>query len=144
MVNLCQLGTGCFGCCGRDYTCKEDILNHIKKNMLEHANSSDPVKFMDRQKGLHSSGVCRNIGFKDDKLVCLVHPKVIGREIRKKHCDHDYLCKTMKVFLKWDKEQQDRFIAFIEEKHFEWYEYSIKIDDDSLLKEFTQQQLLLK
>ncbi len=136
MVNLCQWGTGCFGCCGHSYKDKESVLEDIRKNMVEYQFREDDYEFMVRSGFLRVSGVCRNVGLKDEKIICLIHPEVIGTEIRESYCQNHYLCLTMREFMKWDEKKQKLFIEFLEKKKLDWYAYSINMDNDSLLKEF--------
>ena len=96
---------------------------------------------MTRTTELRNSGICANLIFKDGKFFCPGHPALhSGKDYREvdKDCERDEHdgCKTFILFQKWDKEMQNKFIDFIKSKNLDSYTYSIKMDNDSLLKEF--------
>jgi len=130
------------GCCGHDFVSKEKIKEAVKKNASEFNEfgwtERELVKFRDRAlpRDLRD-GVCRNLIEKDGRFICPLHPKQNkGRDLREGHCDVDYLCQTAKEFSGWSKEKQERFLEFIKSKKLNNLDYSIKMDDDSLLEGF--------
>ena len=78
-----------------------------------------------------------NIVLIKGKIFCPLHPKKNkGQDLRKNHCDIDFLCPTAKKFQKWSKKRQKEFLDFIKSKKLDVVEYSLKMDDGELLKEF--------
>lgn len=145
MEILCQteeLGLSCFGCCGNDYNHKRKLMKDIRKNTWQFNNK--PIKlFMTRTTELRSSGICANLVFKDGKFFCPGHPALHeGRDYRKLDLDcekeKDDGCKAYILFQSWSKEKQQKFLDFIKSKKLDSYTYSIKMDNDSLLKEFEE------
>ena len=137
---LCQYdGKGCFGCCGRDFKSKQDIEKDIKQNTHEFLYHNDMVRFRDRKEklNLRPSGVCRNIVIMDERVLCPLHPKMNkGEDLREGHCDINYLCKTAKIFNSWNKRRQRKFLRFVKRQKLDWIDYSIKMDNGTLLREF--------
>jgi len=144
MVILCQLkelGLSCFGCCGNSYSNKKKLMRDIKKNNLEFDNKKSLTKFMSRTKELRSSGICANLVFQDKKFFCPGHPALNNnRDYRNldPDCDKEYVCKTFGLFQEWSKEKQKQFLDFLKEKIFDSFSYSIRMDNNSLLKEFEE------
>lgn len=126
------------GCCGHDFGSLKEVKWAIKRNTIEFKKIKDLTVFRDRAgKWDLRSGVCRNIVMIGDKVFCPLHPaRNSGRELRKGHCEINYLCETAKKFLKWDKKKQRKFLKFISDKKLDCIEYSIGIDNGSLMKEF--------
>lgn len=144
---LCQLNGGCMGCCGHDFTSKEKIGQTIRKNTLEFQKlnpqtKEDLISFRDRAPIWDlPNGVCRNLIEKDHQFLCPLHPlQNAGKDFRKDHCDINYLCRTTKEFNTWDKTTQQRFIQFVKQKNLDNLDYSIQMDNNSLLKEFKSSQ----
>lgn len=135
---LCQLNGGCMGCCGHDFESKQKIEEAIKKNTLEFNQLKEElIKFRDRTHPSDlRSGVCRNLIQENGKIFCPLHPALNKTDLREKHCDINYFCKTAKEFEKWDQKKQEAFIRFIKKKNLDNITYSIKMDDNTLLKEF--------
>jgi len=79
-----------------------------------------------------------------EKAVCGLHPfQNKGDDLRDAVCDKEYLCKAFYFFLKvFDDEQRKRFLEFLRAKYADWYEYSIKMDDNSYLNEFLDKEKL--
>ncbi len=141
-----SLKLSCFGCCGQDYTTKKEILARIKRNTKELEASEDMISFRDRAQETAACGICTNVVFleKDKKIVgCPLHPSLNeGKDLREGYCQIDHLCKAAEKFMHWDDEMKQKFLDFIAlkaEKGMGWYEYSIGMDDDTLLKEFKDQ-----
>ena len=139
---LCQLNNGCMGCCGHDFISKEKIKEVVEKNSKEFKfrnpqSEEEFIKFRDRTHStdLHH-GVCRNLIDEVVKLLCPLHPHKRRNDLRVGHCNINYMCETAKKFEKWDEEERRKFISFIEEKNLDHLDYSIQMDNDSLLKEF--------
>ena len=40
----------------------------------------------------------------------------------------------------WDDAKRQRFLDFVDSLKLDWFDYSIKMDDDSLLKEFEKKE----
>lgn len=149
---LVELGLSCFGCCGFDFTSKEEMKEAIDKNTFEFqdfVNEKDITLidlkgFKERTPSgtLRLCGICYNLTWfdRDKRLVfCPLHPKAGDYEcsdLRLGHCNPDFMCKTAFEFRRWSKDNQDRYIRFIKEKDLDWYDYSILTENDSLLKEF--------
>ena len=127
------------GCCGYDFGSVAKVKEAIRKNTIEFRKMNSLEEFRDRVgKWDLRSGVCRNVIMSRGKVFCPLHPaKNKGRELRKDHCDINYLCLTAKRFLKWDRKKQKEFLKFISDKKLGCVEYSIGIDNGKLLKEFS-------
>jgi len=147
MVILCQMpeiGLSCFGCCGNNYANKKKLMRDINKNTLEFDNKKSTSQFMTRHKELRSSGICASLILKDDKFFCPGHPAInSGRDYRNldPDCDKDFLCKTFGLFQHWDEDKQKKFLEFLKEKKdsgMDIFTYSIRMDNNSLLKEFEE------
>ena len=141
---LCRLNGGCMGCCGHDFLSKEKVKAAIRKNTSEF-NQINPrteeefLKFRNREdKSNLRNGVCRNLIEDDGCYLCSLHPTVHrGKDLRIGHCDVNHLCQTAKVFAAWSDEKKRRFITFIENKKITNLDYSLLMDNDGLLKEFS-------
>lgn len=145
-LNLCQpeeLGLSCFGCCGHSYKSKQDIRDSIRKNSVEFRHTSTAKQFRDRadKNILSASGICKNVVMVDGQVLCPLHPSVNGQDLRRGHCDIDYLCSAQKEFKTWPHETQKMFIKFIKRKDLDVMTYSLGMDNDSLLKEFKEKHL---
>jgi hypothetical protein len=133
------------GCCGRDFPGKGKIEEAIKKNTAEFyelnpKTEEELLAFRDRRPASDlRNGVCRNLIEDKEKLFCPLHPKRNnGKDLRKGHCDVDYFCKTAKIFMTWSEEKQQKFVKFIEDKKLDNINYSIMMDRNRLLEEFTK------
>jgi oligoribonuclease (3'-5' exoribonuclease) len=146
MVVLCQLnelGLSCFGCCGNTYSHKKKLMRDVRKNTLEFENKKSLKSFMSRTKDLRLSGICANLVFEDEEFFCPGHPALHnGRDYRDidPDCHKGHLCKAYNYFQTWNKEKQQKFLDFIKSKNLDSYTYSIKMDNDSLLKEFEKKK----
>jgi len=132
------------GCCGHDFESKEKIQEAVFKNNLEFKHA-DPkteeefIQFRDRRPSRDlRNGVCRNLVEEKGCYLCPLHPARHGKDLRIGHCDTDYLCRTAALFEKWSEEKKKKFVAFVEAKKLDNTEYSILMDNNSLLKEFTE------
>ncbi len=151
--NLCQipeLGLSCIGCCGGELAEKERVLEDIKKNTLELSTFSNLKDFINRcpPEQLRDSKICRNITFigfdkksRNVLIGCPAHPDFSGdtSDDRENHCDVVHLCKITQAFNCWDEKKKRAFFSFLEKEvktGLDWYEYSIKMDNDALLIEF--------
>jgi len=144
---LCQLNGGCMGCCGHDFESKEKIKQAVFKNNLEfkHANpktEEEFVQFRDRRPNMDlRNGVCRNLIEEKGCFLCPLHPaRHQGKDLRIGHCDTNYLCNAAKAFETWDEEKKKKFLDFISCKKLDNVSYSILMDNNSLLQEFTEQE----
>ena len=146
---LCQLYRGCMGCCGHDFPSTERIQKAIDSNTKEFVKANpqtkeDFLKFRDRRYKMDlRNGVCRNLIAEQGCFLCPLHPtrhenekRVTKEDLRKGHCDINYLCRTAKEFQGWSKEKQKDFLQFVDAKKLTNLEYSMKMDKDFLLKEF--------
>jgi len=143
---LCQFNGGCMGCCGHDFGSKKNIKLAIAKNTVEFKalnpkTNPELMSFRDRFYIMDlRDGVCRNLIEVNDKFFCPLHPACNGgRDLRQGHCDTAYMCQTAKQFAIWDREKQRQFMSFITKKKLDNIDYSIGIDNGSLMKEFTHQ-----
>jgi len=144
-TELCQLdGRSCFGCCGRKWGTKEEVLVQIGTNTKELAEIKDRMQFRlraDPDDVPH--GTCRNLVFdkENEHALCPLHPaQNNGADLRVGHCDINYLCKTAKQFNKWDREKQDKFIAFLRKYNHDLYDYSMHMDQNIYFKEFKKEE----
>ncbi|MBI2662030.1 hypothetical protein HYX11_01060 [Candidatus Woesearchaeota archaeon] len=141
---LCQQNGGCMGCCGHDYPSAEKINEAITLNTNEFHRANPQTKqeflaFRNRTELYNLRfGVCRNlILLPSGRLGCPLHPFLHnGKDLREGHCDINYLCKTAKKFSVWKPEKQHAFLNFIKSKNLNNIEYSLQIDNDSLMNEF--------
>ena len=140
MISLCQFKQGCFGCCGNNYTSEKDVVNTIWKSTGELKLSSSPKEFRDRfpKELVSSSGLCKNfVKFEDGNFGCGIHPARVGLpDLRIGHCDHDYLCQTMRTYLSWDDNQKQKFLDWLEKNNLSLYDYSLGMDEGTLLTQF--------
>ncbi|MBT7902669.1 hypothetical protein HN587_02325 [Candidatus Woesearchaeota archaeon] len=154
--NLCHvLDLSCIGCCGSKFSSKSTVAKGIQSNTLEFKRVvNDPLdleslkSFRDRhpKKKLHESGICRNLVYNpnSDRIFCPIHPEQCGvdhrhGDLRTGHCDILHVCKAAFMFELWHDEKKKEFIKFLRKKRskgLSWYEFSQKMDDDSLLYEF--------
>lgn len=140
---LCQLNGGCMGCCGHSFVSKDKIQEAVSENTKEFKslNPSTEEKFIvfrdRRQKMDLRDGVCRNLVNEKGNFFCPLHPvRHQGKDLRVGHCDINYLCRTAKTFEGWDEIKKRKFLRFIESRKMDNITYSMKMDDNSLLKEF--------
>tara|TARA_Y100000310_G_scaffold225132_1_gene227147 strand:- start:501 stop:947 length:447 start_codon:yes stop_codon:yes gene_type:complete len=142
---LCQLNGGCMGCCGHSFPSNEKIKEAVKKNSQEFEEinpiSKDEFKmFRDRESpGNLRNQVCRNLIVREGQFFCPLHPNLHDQEdLRKGHCEPEYLCKTAQKFSLWDKKKQRDFIEFIDYKKMDNVTFSVRMDLGMLLKEFEE------
>ncbi len=142
MKVLCQYKQGCFGCCGNHYTSEKDVVNTIWKSTEELKTSSSPKEFRDRfpKELVASSGICKNfVKFEDGTHGCGIHPARVGLpDLRIGHCDENYLCQTMRIWLSWDDKAKQKFIDWLDGQYFSLYTYSMGMDQGTLLKEYIE------
>lgn len=142
MVNLCQLEElklSCFGCCGREHGTKKEVGEALVKNTFSYDNAKDKKEWGKRMEGyIRECGICYNLIKRGNEVFCPLHPyRNYGKDIRDNVCEKDYRCKAVFLFEeKWDDETRKKFIGFIKSKHLDWYSYSIKMDNNSLVEEF--------
>lgn len=143
---LCQQNGGCMGCCGHDYPSAQKIKEAIEINTQEFHQANpktdeELLKFRNRCELYNLRfGVCRNlIILPTGQIGCPLHPFLHnGKDLREGHCDINYLCITAKIFTTWSAEKQQAFLNFINNKHLNNIEYSLQIDNETLLKEFSK------
>lgn len=87
------------------------------------------------------NGVCRNLIEEKGRLICPLHPsRHNGKDLRKGHCDINFLCKAAKEFAGWDKRKRERFLQFLQDKKVDSIDYSLKMENNSWLEEFNLQE----
>ena len=143
---LCQLNGGCMGCCGHGFGPKEKIKETILQNTAEFrqmkpCSEEELIKFRDRAHQWDlPNGVCRNLIEENGQFLCPLHPaRNGGKDLRESHCDINHLCQTAREFNLWGQEMKERFVEFVKKKNLDNLDYSVMIDNNSLLKEFKQQ-----
>jgi hypothetical protein len=162
-INLCWLPNGliCIGCCGFDFASelsknmKKAFIKALLQNTEEYEKcNKDSIVFKGIYKSydLHECGLCRKL-IVDDKLpekelmneprlkiTCPLHPACNqGKELRKGECDPRYMCRTQRLFhLEWNEEKQKRFVDFVMSRNLDWFDYSVQMHTNSLLKEFSE------
>jgi hypothetical protein len=146
--DICVIGELiCMGCCGNNYTNREELTEGIKKNTKEYHSYSSKKEFMKRSHAdsVRKSGVCRNVIFsdkKETKVMCPLHPAFNeaneAKDLRENHCDIYYLCKAAFCFSMWNEKKKNKFIEFIKSKKPDWYEFSMGMDSDAFLNEFEE------
>lgn len=148
---LCQINSGCMGCCGNNFQSNRSVRRAIHKNTMEFKyarakTEEDYIKFRDRAGSRDLRfGVCRNLISveKEDgslQYLCPLHPTLhSGKDLRVDHCNIHYLCKTAKAFGSWDKEMQEMFLDFVKRKEFDNLDFSLWMANSKLLDEFELQ-----
>jgi hypothetical protein len=138
MENLCQFGKfSCFGCCGFDFGSKGEIKKTLLKN-TELLKKLGIGNFCSREtRYVEGSGVCAHLIFENGKVFCPCHPlQNDGEDLREKRCDKYHECETVIEFKKMSEEDQKKFLEFVRKKNLDWYDYSLAMRKDVLLKEF--------
>ncbi len=143
-MNLCRYGPKCFGCCGVEFEKKkEEIIEQVEVNTKELKNFEDLKKFRERHGPLFKDNgdpykMCRNIcKLKDGSVGCPLHPAVNNRkDFRGNYCYSSFMCSTVEEFKSWNERRQKKFLAFIDFKKLDTYDYSMMMDSDALLNEF--------
>ena len=111
-------------------------------------------EFRDRELSQNlRNGVCRNLiqinnqevqtnNKPSCQFLCPLHPTrhKSKEDLRLGHCDIHYLCKSAKIFKDWDKKTQEEFLNYIKTKQLSNIQYSLKMDDNSILEEFQHLQ----
>jgi|APSaa5957512622_1039677.scaffolds.fasta_scaffold198754_1 hypothetical protein len=140
---LCQLNGGCMGCCGNNFVSVKKIEEAIRKNTLDFVAMSPKEKeeFQCFRNRANSSqlrhGVCMNLISRKGKNFCPLHPACHdGQDLREGHCDINFLCKSAKEFAKCDSSKQNEFIDFIKSKKLSSIEFSVRMDNGQLWKDF--------
>lgn len=139
-VNLCNWEKfSCFGCCGFDFASRGKIENKLKEQ-AELWKKLGTKKFSEREISyVEKEGICGHQVLVDGKVFCATHPAVYknkGKDYREPRCIKEHLCKTYQEFLNWEEEKQNRFLEFLRKKNLDWYDYSIGMDNNSLIEEF--------
>lgn len=153
-TDLCHIDNmTCFGCCGHHFTSKKDIERALILNTLtyiKHRDDEKPIKdFRDRSKLIRSCGICFNLvllDFEKDKkarkIGCPLHPKLNnGKDLREGYCEIDHLCKAAFMFNEFDDNMKEKFLKLIKSKNLDWYDYSLKMDNNELINEFLSNPL---
>lgn len=159
-INLCFLPNDlrCMGCCGLDFAkdlsedVKVEFIKSLKKSTEELKQYQDKLSFKKRvePEDLHDCGMCKQLVIEDEepveelvkkkhlKTYCPLHPmQNDGKEMRQGECDPKFMCETQKMWHKeWDENMKEMFYDFVKQKDLDWFTYSRKMHDDSLVKEF--------
>lgn len=145
--DVCIIGDAvCIGCCARKLGSREEIIRAVTKNTKDFFEIKDMHEFKERYfpGDVHGCGLCRNLIFIEKSIVCPLHPgfnkKGDTSDKRFGHCDTLYLCKTAYVYNSWPEKKKYAFRRFIKQKNYDWYTFSRRMDDGTLLKEFETRQ----
>lgn len=155
-----ELKLSCYGCCGRDFKSKEEILKDLKLNTLDFKKIKTPstlrlLQFRDRLSenpdDLMPSGLCSNlVDFGGNCIACPLHyaiNQVVLKEkflaihkkdLRFNHCDVNYECETFIFWNLFTEKQKKEFIEWISNKHYDedLYLYSIENISGAVIKKF--------
>ena len=159
--NLCQPGTNnlsCFGCCGRDFTCKKEVLDEIDQNTKIFRNIKVPstcnlLAFRDRLSDdnweVTGSGVCSNlIKFNNGKFACPLHkfindivPKndflaIHKKDLRWGHCDVNYECESIIFWKQLNDLQKEQYFKWLKKQNYDTYDYSVGLVTGVLIRKF--------
>lgn len=163
----CQILDGnkilsCYGCCGRDWRSKEEILSDLAQNSqdfekIKHKTQLRLLQFRDRLSEnpdeLTPSGLCSNlVKFNSGCIACPLHPKINEivdkkeyraphkKDLRINHCDIHYQCPTFDWWLEASDEEKENFVSWVLKQNYEAYEYSEENVFGKLLEKFQQFQ----
>lgn len=139
LCQLSELNLSCFGCCGHDFANKSILKRDIRINTRRFYQRLDNIeKLKNMSKKVRKSGICKFVIYLDGKVVgCPLHPLLNeGVDLRKGHCDIDYVCTTNREFANWDDTTREKFIEYIRNKNLDIVDYSLGIDNGSLLRGF--------
>lgn len=128
-VSLCRLnGISCFGCCGHHFKSINEIKETIHKNNISFKHKKTLKEFMNKNKDLNDSGVCKSlVTLRDNSIGCPGHPKQCRKELR--DCNILYECKVSFFFNnEWDKIKQKKFLDIISK--MDSFEYSLFMSDE--------------
>lgn len=132
------------GCCGREMAA-EKIIPAVEENTREFSEGKlvteqDFLQFRDRKPAWDlREGVCRNLIQEKGCFVCPLYPtRHQGKDLRRGHCDADFMCGTAKEFNRWDPLRKGEFLTFIELKRWSNVEYSLKMIKGEGMKEFKE------
>ncbi|MFW6285966.1 MAG: hypothetical protein ACOC16_02235 [Nanoarchaeota archaeon] len=160
---ICQMPDiklSCYGCCGRNYTDKKDIIKDIQDNTKDFKKLILHTKFnlynfrerfsRDSWK-VKKSGICSNlVKFRNGLYACPLHisinkiiPKSEFRFLSKKdlrwgHCDVNFKCITVEIFKKLNNNQKQQYIKWIKNLKIDSHNYSINNIQGKLIKQFLQ------
>jgi len=158
---ICQipeLKLSCWGCCGRDFTNREDIEKQIKINTFEFKKILIPsslrlLVFRDRFSencwDVSKSGLCSNlVKFNNGVHACPLHkdinkivPKneflqISKKDLRCDQCDVNYKCETAIWFDLFSESQKKEYVQWLSEQNFDHYEYSIGNVEGKIIRKF--------
>ncbi|NHI94867.1 MAG: hypothetical protein EAX96_20430 [Candidatus Lokiarchaeota archaeon] len=139
-MNLCTFQNGCMGCCRYRTKSISKIKKAIDIKTEKYKKSRSVQEFRSRAEKIRlQNGVCLNLIKKNDKIICPLHPdKKKGEDLRIEYCKINYFCKTVKEFVKWEKEKSINFLNFFKNSKFDPIVYSLKMFDRNLLREFNK------
>jgi len=158
----CQLPhikLSCYGCCGRDWKSKKEILEDLKKNtkdfkaIRQKSSSLSLLMFRDRLSynpdDLTPSGLCSNVvDFGKGCVACPLHPKINDlvpkddflaihkKDLRINHCDENYECTTFLAWKNMSLEERKKFVDWIEKQNYDHHDYSVDNVFGEILRKF--------
>ncbi|NHI91779.1 MAG: hypothetical protein EAX96_04690 [Candidatus Lokiarchaeota archaeon] len=135
---LCQFEGGCMGCCKHRYKNRNKILEALEKNTFDLKISKTIEQFRDRAPRFQLRfGICMNAVMINEHVFCPLHAECNqGIDYREGYCSLDYFCGTAREFLNWNNQDRQKFLDFIKFKKLNPIEYSIKMYNGILLREF--------
>lgn len=171
-ISPCQipeLNLSCYGCCGNDFTNKNQAQKDIIQNTIEleeslsykesdtqEAQDKALIEFRDRYAGttLGPSGVCLNlVQFESGCLACPLHKSINAlvpesevrgpsSDLRQEPCDVNYECITFKKYVKLSNSQKEDYIKFLEKRveKENHFSYSMKNHDGVFIEEFLRKK----
>lgn len=155
-----ELKLSCFGCCGRNFVSKEDVMRDLRLNTKDFKEIKTPstlrlLQFRDRlsedPSTLTPSNLCSNlVDFGDNCVACPLHNKIneiVSKEkflaihkkdLRFNHCDINYKCETFIFWELFNQKQKEEFLEWLktEEYYKDLYQYSIENVTGKLIKKF--------
>lgn len=161
--SICQISDiklSCWGCCGRDYTSKEEVEKDIEDNTIDFKKIKIIAKFnllqfrerfSSNRWAVKKSGICSNlIKFKNGIYACPLHksineliPKEIYKypskeDLRWGHCDVNFKCKSVDIFEQLNNKQKQDYINWIKQQDIDHYTYSISNINASLIRKYLE------
>lgn len=158
-----QLSLSCYGCCGRDWKNKTQIINDLEKNTKEFESIKQKttlnlLRFRDRLSDdpneLTPSGLCSNlVKFKNKCIACPLHPKInklVSKkeyrypneklDLRINHCDVNYECETFIFWKLLTDKQKLEFVNWVKKEKLQHFEYSQGNIDGTLIRKFLDEK----
>ena len=161
VCQLPKLKLSCWGCCGRNFTNKQEIEQDIKQNTQQFNQIKLPstlrfLQFRDRLSEnpdeLMPSGICSNLVKFNGTLACPLHPKINKivskkqclrlnqKDLRVNHCDIACTCDSSNYFQIFNKKEKKEYINWLSKQNLNHYTYSIGNVEGTLIKKFMQEK----